>query len=219
MTEVALFIFLALIPGFVSVIIILNNIVHKKIEVIYFFIYSSILGLSSYLILGTFRKIFILISNYINKSSHDTNDLSIWSLLSIDNKQWKIQIHEVAWASVIGIFLGIILVALIHHKILNRFLRFFRLTTKYGDESLFYYFLNSKDIDWIYIRDCENDRIIQGRVQSFSEYGKYQEVLLYNVRVFNNERNSELLYSVPNMYLCFEYGRFQIEKIPDEMFE
>lgn len=219
MTEIALFIFLALIPGFIALLIISTNIVHKKFENIIFLIYSSILGLFSYVMFDVIRHLYQFVMCCIFNKQISLNTLTIWTLLNIDNKQWKIDINEIVFTSLISILLSIIVIYFINHKIINKFLKLINATTKYGDESLFYYFLNSNDIDWVYIRDTKKEQIIQGRVESFSEYGNYQEVVLYNVSIFSNDKKAKLLYTVPNLYLCYECGTMQIEKIPEENFK
>lgn len=218
MTEVTLFIFLALLPGFISTLVISSNITHKRIETFYFFVYSAILGVFSYAFYEFAKKISITVINIVIKKKITYQGLTIWSLLNPDNGQWSIEKNEILIASLFGVLIGIIITAGINHKILNRVLRRIRVTSKYGDESLFYYFLNSKDIEWVYVRDEENSRIIQGIVQSFSESSECQELLLHNVSVYSNDKKAKLLYKVPSLYLSFPYGKLQIEKIPEENF-
>jgi hypothetical protein len=165
------------------------------------------------------QNLLVLILNKYRVGLIIKKNLSIWSLLGNDAKKWSLNINEILIACIFGIIIAFILIALINHKIINKLLQKIKITTKYGDESLFYYYLNTKEINWVYIRDEEKHRIIQGRLHSFSESSTYQEILLYDVTVFNNKRKPDELYKVPSMYICYEYGKMHIEQIPKENFE
>jgi len=105
---------------------------------------------------------------------------------------------------------------LVTYKVLYTFAQWIGVTSKYGDENLYSKYLNTAEIDWIYIRDPVANLTYQGKVVSFSENDSIQELVLSDVTVFRYE-DSEMLYSVPKIYLAKEAGKFIIEAIPEEL--
>ena len=77
--------------------------------------------------------------------------------------------------------------------------------------------MNSEEIDWVYLRDKENEEIYQGKIESYSENGKIHEIVLTDVTVFSYYDPKEI-YKAPTMYICRKLGKLQIEQIPSENF-
>lgn len=99
---------------------------------------------------------------------------------------------------------------LVNFKLLNRVAQRLRVSDKYGDENLYHYFLNSKEIEWVYVRDIENNLTFQGCVVSFSENAVCQEIVLRDVVVYRFS-DSAKLYSMEKLYLSRELGKLLIE--------
>ena len=104
----------------------------------------------------------------------------------------------------------------INYKVFNKLAQKINVSSKYGDENLYSYYLNAKEIDWVYVRDIENNLTYQGRIESYAENDHMQEMVLYDVTVFRYQ-DSVQLYSVPTIYLNKEMGKFIIEAIPKEL--
>jgi len=68
---------------------------------------------------------------------------------------------EIFFASIFAFFIACLVSAGMNYKILTRFAGYFRISNKYGDENLFYYYLNNKNIDWIYVRDFPKKMIFK----------------------------------------------------------
>ena len=145
----------------------------------------------------------------------------IYIKANLSEMESKIENHLVL---VVGIFFIILLISIplsfiiswiVNYKILNKIGEFFNVSTKYGDENLYSYYLNTNEIDWIYIRDVDNNLTYQGRVFSFSENSNIQEIVLYDVTVYRYEDSAEL-YHVPTIYLAKKSGSFRIEAVPQE---
>lgn len=211
--------FLAIIPGFIAMTIILDNIITKKFKPFNFVLYSIIIGFLSYLFLDYIEKYGSIVLNCLFHTQIAYNKLAIWSLINVNTTTWTINLKEVILSSIISLIISVIIIIFINHKFINRFLRYIHMSYKFGDESLYYFYLNSNLIEWVYLRDHENALIYQGQVQSYSEDGKYQEIVLSNVSVYNNEKIAELLYKVPSLYLSREYGKITIEQIPQDLFK
>ena len=97
-------------------------------------------------------------------------------------------------------FVGLISTGIDHYKLINRFGKWIKLSNKYGDENLYSYFLNAKEVEEVYVRDVENKLTYHGFVNSFSETDEIKELVLLDVVVYDYE-TSQKLYSLDKIYL------------------
>ena len=197
-----------LIPGGIGAIILERLTVHKTWTSFRFILNSIIIGIFSYLIL----QIIILVVYYLgicvkSNMSLYTKDLTIWDSL---NENSAIPYLEVIYSSGIGLCIGLILTKIDTKKLLNRFARKYDLSSKYGDENLYSYFLNSEEISYVYVRYIKYNLTYLGNVVSFSETDEFKELVLSNVSVYSYDQ-SELLYEVGKIYLSLPKDDIIIE--------
>lgn len=141
--------------------------------------------------------------------------LDVWNIIA-DSKS-RIDLSEVVGATLLAIPLAFGTAFLVNHKVFYRVATRLGVSSKYGDENLFSFYLNAQEIDWIYARDIERKLTYQGRVYSFSETENDQELVLTDVTDFGYEDSDEY-YSVPTLYLCRTRGSLVIEAIPQAQF-
>ena len=89
--------------------------------------------------------------------------------------------------------------ALGRSKLVPKFLKFLRLTDRYGNEDVWEHLLNKQIQEYVDIRDLENKFIYSGRVRLFSDSEKIRELYLTEVIVYDLEGNE--IYNVPQMYI------------------
>jgi len=202
-----------LIPGIIAAVICDKITVHSKWNSFKFSLYALILGLFAYAGL----QIIFYAWDVIKSCSFD---ISNWSHMNVWNstlsETYKIPAKEVVFATMLSFPAAFFASFLINYKVFNKLAKLLKVSFKYGDENLYSYYLNAKEIDWIYVRDIENNLTYQGRVESYAENDRMQELVMYDVTVFRYE-DSVRLYSVPTIYLTKEMGRFIIEAIPKEL--
>ena len=114
-------------------------------------------------------------------------------------------------ASIISIILGFLISKLDHSKLINTFAKKYNISNKYGDENLYSYFLNSPDVNWVYIRVIENSLTYLGCVESFSETPENKEIVLNQVTVYNYP-DSKKMYEIERIYLIFPKDKIIIEQ-------
>ncbi len=216
MNHLSIILFILIIPGILSTIIIENLTIHKRTNSFFFTLYSLLIGFLSYSLLQLLQNVWIFVRNFICEKYTPYTSLNAWGIIS-QSDQYSVNLTEVVFATLVAIPLGFLIAALIHHKVVNKIAKAISASSKYGDENLFYYYLNSKEIDWVYIRDKENEQIYQGKVESYSENEKIHEIVLTDVTVFSYYDPKEI-YKTPTMYICKELGKLQIEQIPNENF-
>jgi hypothetical protein len=210
MNQLVVTLIIILLPGIIACVICDKITVHSKWTSFKFSLYALVLGIFSYVVLQLF---YYLIDLSLSSSINDVEwtHLKIWEASVTENP--IVPANEVIWASLLSIPVSFLVAFLINHKIFNKVSQFIGVSTKYGDENLFSYYLNAKEIDWIYIRDFENNLTYQGRIVIYSETDHMQEIVMSEVTVFRYEDSAEL-YSIPTIYLTKEIGKFVIEAIP-----
>ena len=110
--------------------------------------------------------------------------------------------YEIAGGIVISLILSLVWLYLCNYRILVWTLHKIRATKKFGDEDLWDYTFNLRDIavEYVHVKDFANQYIYAGWVNTFSESGKLRELVLLNAIVYNFD--SEELYRTPRVYLA-----------------
>lgn len=175
-----------MIPGSIACILYERLTIHKQWNSFKFITNAILFGSISY----------VLAQLFFNICRIDTSFDSFWENLPTKEIPYQVIIK----ASIVSIFVGLIATGIDHYKLINRFGKWVKLTNKYGDESLYSYFLNAKDVDEVYVRDIENELTYHGLVSSYSENDDIKEILLVDVVVYDYT-TSEELYLLDKIYL------------------
>jgi hypothetical protein len=201
MSELTIKLIIILIPGAIATLIFGKLILHKEWSSFRFVLYSVLFGILSYLTLQ-------LIINGLNLCNcYDLAELTIWNNL---NDASSIPYREVGLASVVSVVLAFAAVLIENRKLINKVAELLGISGKYGDENLYSMFLNSKNVQYIYLRDIKNQLTYHGWVKSFSEDDNISEILLSDVAVYNYS-DSTLLYQVEEVYLSLNKYEIIIE--------
>ncbi|MCG7908881.1 MAG: DUF6338 family protein [Candidatus Thiodiazotropha taylori] len=213
MDQLVVTLIVVLLPGILSSVVCDKIVVHSKWTPFKFSVYSLLLGVLSYVALQAIYYLLDMVSA-CSFSPEAWTHLKTWEATESDNPH--IPALELAYALVLSVPVSMFAAYVINHKIFNKIARKIGVSSKYGDENLYSYYLNAVEIDWVYVRDIENNLTYQGRVVSYSENDSMQEIVLSEVTVFRYEDSSEL-YSVPTMYISKQVGNFVIEAVPQEL--
>lgn len=186
-----------LIPGLIAAIIVEKLTHHRPWSPFFFTLYSILLGSASYafyqlaLYMPTLKVLW-------SKDPYHPTAIKLWT--SLFKKETSISLGEVALACVFAVIIGYLVSWFIEDKLLFKIARRLKVTNKFGDEDVWAYFLNSKSVEWVWVRDHSRGLVYQGLVQFFSVTSDVREILLLQVKVFSND-TSECIYEVPAMYL------------------
>ncbi len=194
MNRLSITLVLLLFPGIIATAISDKTAVHSKWDSFRFALYSLVLGLFTYSLLNTFY----VATAYLLYGHFPQEALQIWQVLIKDNI--KIDFSEIALATLLAPVTATLATVLTNKKTFLKISQYFKISQKYGDENLFSYFLNAKEIDWVNVRDIENNLTYQGQIESFSENDKIQEITLRNVSIYRYE-DSLFLNKAPHVYL------------------
>lgn len=195
-----------LIPGAIASLIVESLTIHKKWSHVRFVLSSIILGALSF---GILQLLFWFIQIFFpDKYFVSYESLKIWTC--IFEEKSNLNPLEILVCLPLSVFIGYVVSYILQKKFLFKVAKFFNVSSKFGDDSLYYYFLNSDVIDWVYIKDKEKGLTYKGQVLSFAEDDTNKEIVLRNVTVFKYE-NSYLLYSLDQIYLKFNARDVVIE--------
>lgn len=213
MNSLAVAIAIILLPGLVASVICDKITVHSpRWDAFKYSIYSFLFGVLSYGLLQFVEYAYQQIMGLLSQTYEaQASTLGVWSI--IQNDKAPIALSEVGWATVLAPVVALLASLLVNYKVINRIAQKLRVSQKYGDENLFSFFLNAKEVDWIYVRDKEANLTYSGRVVSHSECDSIQELVLSEVDVYEYE-TSTFLYSLPIIYLSKKLGAFVIEVPP-----
>jgi hypothetical protein len=138
--------------------------------------------------------------------------LSVWHF--IHNNHSNISLHEVAYATALSIPIACLVSWIDKNGWVQKLAIKWGLSDSYGDQNLYSYYLRRDQVIWVYVRDAERKLTYRGKVFSFSENDKVQEIVLVDVTVFGYEYSVEY-YVVPDLYLCRPLGCLVIESAPE----
>ncbi len=210
MSQLFVLITLILLPGVTAAIFVDKLTVHRKWDSFRYSLYSVVLGTVSYSLLQVLYYIQDMITVKAPGIPKWTN-LHIWDAALRSDP--TLSGFEIVLAVLLSFPLALGVSLVVNFKLINKLGKKLGVSTKFGDENLFSYYLNTEEIDWVYVRDVTNNLTYQGRVESFSENTEIQEIVLSEVTVFRYEDSAEL-YSVPTIYLARPAGNYIIEQIP-----
>ena len=214
MNQLAVVLVVVLFPGIIAATVANKLTVHPRWDSFKFSLYAFVFGVLTYsaLQLGIYAG---NIAVSWGSGSLIWRHLAIWKV--VQDAATPIPTWELVWAVLLSVPLAFVVSAVVQHKAITRLGNRLHVTTKYGDENLYSYFLNVRDTDWIYVRDIDRNLTYEGRVVAFSENDHVQELVLHDVAVYRYE-DSAKLYAVPTVYLSKPTGGFVIESIPSEKF-
>lgn len=215
MNDLVLLVAVVLFPGLIATIIADRLVVHVRPWTSFkYTIYSFVFGVSCYAGLQIFVTLVGWIDINVEFLPSLAGRLDVWSLVSTRDAA-NVELSEVLAATLCAIPIACLGAIGVNRKWLNRIAQFFQISRKYGDENLYSYYLNSDEIDWVYVRDIERKLTYQGRVNAYCETSALQEIVLAEVTIFGYE-NSEEYYSIPSIYIGRELGNLIIEAIPPD---
>jgi hypothetical protein len=132
---------------------------------------------------------------------------------AIIDEKVTIEWSEIIIASLLGVPIAFIALAIHTYKLLNRIGRLIRVTKRFGDEDVWDYFNNLPDIpeyEWVFVRDHKTGLVYFGWIYAYSDSEKDRELLMCDVDVYTND-NGEFLYTTGMLYLCRDRYDLTIE--------
>ncbi len=198
-------IILVLFPGIISMIVLERLITNRKIDFNRYMLYIVVLSISSYTLAYLLWELydFLCSTNESVQASFVLVDL-LKSPDSFDSK-------NLLYVTSIGLLLSFILSFVVNRKLVNKFGQKFGLTNKYGDESVWDYFHNKDDVEWVTIRDKNKDLMYVCWIEVYSDDGtEYDELVLRDVIVYKNSTAAKQ-YEVDEMYLSSKRENLTIE--------
>ena len=185
-SQLTLKLIILLIPGAIASIIFEKLTIHKKWDAFKFIAHCILLGGLSYLLADVICGMPI----------RDPDFEKFW----LNLQEAIIPISVVIKSLFAAILVGFITSALDNYKVVNRLGKFFKFSTKYGDENLYSYFLTSPEVNEIFLHDIANNITYHGMIDSYSETDEFKEIVLRDVKVYVYD-TATLAYEINRIYL------------------
>jgi uncharacterized membrane protein len=134
-----------LFPGIIAAVICDKITVHSRWTSFKFSLYAFVLGIFSYIVLQFIYPIFKGIGTCFKAMKWEY--LEIWKTPFAANP--RIPVDEVILATVLSLPVAFFAAYVINRKIFNKISQKIGVSSKYGDENLYSYYLNAREIDWI----------------------------------------------------------------------
>lgn len=190
---------LLFIPGILCFGIVSNLASRRNRDNIVIILQIFMYGVSSYMILAMFDKIFPCAAQFLGIN---VKNVALLNPSSIEKA--GIDPLPIAWASAIGIIQGLIISVNINKSLLMRACRFCGITNRFSDPDAWSFLLNSDDTNnWVTLRHKERGHIYQGYVRSFSGGDKDRELIMTDVQVYDLD-TAEHVGDIPILYLSFK---------------
>lgn len=166
-----------------------------------------VFGLTAYLI--TF--LFYLIPNLPSSLAFDIGHIEL-KQGGIGDIPYGFLVDDILIAIISAIVGAPIWLAIKTYKLINKVLRFLRVTKRYGDEDVWDYILSLSDpkARYVNIRDYAKNVTYSGFVGVYSEAVGLREIVLTDVIVYTSETGEEM-YRIPRLYLARKADDLTIE--------
>jgi hypothetical protein len=194
-TELVWNLFLILLPGVVSTLMLRYITTSKQYSIFEFVVYSAVLGIGVFVIMELFYSAFMILSSLYHKQSFPSwgLNLSIWDNFFSGKKGFNKM--EIFMSYMLAIPMGILWGLLITKRFLLNLFKKLKLTNRFGDDDIWSLYLNSPDTTWIYVRHKSNNITYYGLIKGYSESAEKREILLQEVIAYNSDTWDELYQS------------------------
>ena len=212
MSELTLRLITLLIPGAIAALIMERLTFHRPWSSFRFVLYSSLLGVGAY---ASMEFLLLPVAGIalILEGAWAWPRLSFWRLLASPSS--AACPSEIAAACVFAVPFGLAASFLSYRKLLIRAARRIGASARFGDEEVWHFVLHSPEVGWVWVRDHRAGLVYQAWVELFSDRPPVREMLLREVKVFEDETPGDdarvPLYELAAMYVSGIDGDFTVE--------
>jgi len=198
MSNLTMRVLLLFFPGIVCAMVYDALTVHQKRTMSYFLVLSFVLGMASYTVLFCVEFLFAAIRA---RGIPASPQLCFFSFVTEEKP--RVDFAETFWACLAAFPLALLLTLASSKKWLHKLACGVRICKKFGEIGVWEFSFSSRMPEWVVVRDTQHDRAYEGWVRAFSETVQENEILLQDVRVYENSTSREL-FRRGAIYLSFE---------------
>lgn len=190
-TELVWNLFLLLLPGVISTLMVRYITTHKQYSIFEFVIYSAVLGIGTFIIMEIFYSLYWAIYGILSTSisTEIGLNLAIWD--NFFNSKKVLDKNEMFISYLLSIPFGFLWGFLISKKLVIRLFQKLKLTTRYGDDDVWSFYFNSPSTEWIFVHNTNINRTYFGKIRAFSDSTEKREILLEDVIVYESDTWNE----------------------------
>lgn len=208
LSSVTLRVLLLFFPGVVCAMFLDALTVHRERTPVEFLTHSFALGMGSYLALATARDLAAATARTLRL--REPRDVTFFDALLNDHV--RIAWREIVVAGLIGVLLTAGIAACLNRRVIPRVASALRVSRKTGGVDVWNFLFESLTGQLVVVRDLSHDVAYFGEVEVFSETSDNAELLLKNVKVYENS-TSRKLYAAERVYLARDPGTLVVEPL------
>ncbi|MCE9553132.1 MAG: DUF6338 family protein [Planctomycetes bacterium] len=199
-SELTIRLLLLFLPGLLCHYVVDWLTVHRRRQIFEIVLHSFLFGVISYCVYAVLHfAVYILV--FAATFGHVTLPTVAFERSLTDSKS-PLSLVEIVLVSAVAVVLGVFFSKLVNNKTLHTIARKWKVTYKFAEHDVWGYVFDSTEMVWILLRDTDQNKMYQGRVEAYSdvEHDDFVELHLLDVQVYN-EATGEFLYQSDRMYL------------------
>lgn len=204
-SNVAFRLIIILLPGIISTLLFKNLTLTTKWDSFKFSTYTLLLSGITYIILQILKLPISLFN------SEYSTQLKVWGSLTED----ILPLGEVLIACIISIFIGLIAAYIGNKKLIFKWAERLKISNKYGNESLFFKFMEGDDVYEVYLKDIKNSLVYHGYIEYFAESDTIREIVLTNVDIYNIDKLDEIKSTRSKVFLSQNLSEHWLIELPN----
>lgn len=202
-TVAAFALFVLMLPGFATQLVIKFFTTHRKQDPFFFVVYSLIWGLSAYSLYGILLFTSAGLTKLLRIPALVTLPFSFGTVFASDAVP-SLSFIEIALSSVIGVCLGAAFVYAMNRGLIYEGMRALGVTKQLGDINIWSQILNDPRAGegnvWVRVYPQDSHFFYDGWIEKYSDWSGRDELLLRDVLVCDN-KTSETIESLGAIYL------------------
>src|SRR5690242_2155775 len=148
-SDLTIRVLLLFFPGLICCKLVDNLTVHKERTTAMFVVHSFILGISCYLLL--YLIAWLAVEG--NKLVRRVLIFDVTFFDSLTNREAELQWSEILMTAALAFPLAFVVSFFAERKLIHRFAQLMGVTKKFGDLDVWDFMLNSREVEWVVVRD------------------------------------------------------------------
>jgi hypothetical protein len=175
-------------PGVLCALVVHSLTIQRERTTPQFLTSAFVYGVSTYLLLAGIRPVYAGIASLLGLGAPPR--VTFFKVLT--DERARIAWGEIGLSAGVAVLLAVLVSAAANHKILHRTAERLRVSRRFGEVDVWGHFLDSRETNWIIVRDLQADMLYEGWVDAFSDTGADPQLLLSQVAVYRASTGTKL---------------------------
>jgi hypothetical protein len=180
-----------------------------------YFLNILLFSLAGYLLTWAGAELVNCIRNALPHQAGQTiQPIQVNAFKALLDESAQIGYLEIAVTTIITLLLAVGCAWATNTKLAFKIFNGIGITDHFGDDDVWSYLMDYKDLDWVIVRDHKLNLVYYAQIHLFSDSGEKRELFLQNVEVYNTDWRK--MYTAENLYISRDDYDVSIEIIPEK---